>query len=97
VISGSLRFVITESLCLSSHHGYWNFCGTSSPRCCPPVYDPARPLGCHRRRIDDRVVFGKAGPGVAVGCSYESIADCTCSATTIRDRRDEWIQAGIFA
>jgi transposase len=30
------------------------------------------------------------------GCSYESIADCTCSATTIRGRRDEWMRAGIF-
>ena len=25
-----------------------------------------------------------------------SIADCACSATTIRERRDEWIKAGIF-
>ena len=25
-----------------------------------------------------------------------SIADCTCSATTIRERRNEWIKAGIF-
>ena len=25
------------------------------------------------------------------------IADCTCGATTIRDRRNEWIKAGIFA
>jgi transposase len=31
------------------------------------------------------------------GCSYEGIADSTCSATTIRTRRDEWIKAGIFA
>jgi transposase len=31
------------------------------------------------------------------GCSYEAIADCTCSATTIRDRRDEWTEAGVFA
>ena len=31
------------------------------------------------------------------GCSYESIADRACSATTIRQRRDEWIRAGIFA
>ena len=30
------------------------------------------------------------------GCSYESIADCACGATTIRERRDEWIRAGIF-
>jgi hypothetical protein len=32
-----------------------------------------------------------------IGCSYASIAGCTCGATTIRDRRDEWIQAGLFA
>jgi transposase len=31
------------------------------------------------------------------GCSYESIADCSCGATTIRGRRGEWIRAGIFA
>jgi hypothetical protein len=26
-----------------------------------------------------------------------SIADCACSATTLRERRSEWIRAGIFA
>ena len=31
------------------------------------------------------------------GCSYQAIADTTCSATTIRNRRDEWIRLGIFA
>lgn len=31
------------------------------------------------------------------GCSYQAIADRTCSATTIRDRRDEWIRLGVFA
>jgi transposase len=31
------------------------------------------------------------------GCSYQSIAGCSCSATTIRERRSEWIKAGIFA
>jgi hypothetical protein len=30
-------------------------------------------------------------------CSYEGIADSTCSATTIRARRDEWIRLGIFS
>jgi transposase len=62
-----------------------------------PVYDPAHPLGCHRRRIDDRVVFEKLLQVLRFGCSYEAIADSGCSATTIRDRRDEWIKAGIFA
>jgi transposase len=62
-----------------------------------PVYDPSHPLGCHRPRISDRVIFEKLIQVLRFGCSYEAIADCACSATTIRDRRDEWIKAGIFA
>jgi transposase len=62
-----------------------------------PVYDPAHPLGCHRPRISDRVIFEKLIQVLRFGCSYESIADCACGATTIRQRRDEWIKAGIFA
>ena len=62
-----------------------------------PVYDPAHPLGCHRQRIADRIIFEKLVQVLRFGCSYASIADCACSATTIRERRDEWIRAGIFA
>jgi transposase len=62
-----------------------------------PVYDPSHPLGCHRPRISDRVIFEKLVQVLRFGCSYESIADRTCSATTIRQRRDEWIKAGTFA
>jgi transposase len=62
-----------------------------------PVYDPSHPLGCHRRRIADRVIFEKLIQVLRFGCSYESIADCSCGATTIRGRRGEWIRAGIFA
>jgi transposase len=62
-----------------------------------PVYDPAHPLGCHRRRTGDWIIFEKLIQVLRFGCSYQSIADCTCSATTIRDRRDQWIKAGIFA
>ena len=62
-----------------------------------PLYDPSHPLGCHRPRISDRVIFGKLVQVLRFGCSYESVADGTCSATTIRQRRDEWIAAGVFA
>jgi transposase len=62
-----------------------------------PVYDPSHPLGCHRPRISDRVVFEKLIQVLRFGCSYEAIADRGCSATTIRGRRGEWIRAGIFA
>jgi transposase len=65
----------------------------------PPrdLYDPTHPLGCHRRRIADRNVFDKLVQILSFGCSYQGIADSTCSATTIRTRRDEWIKAGVFA
>lgn len=62
-----------------------------------PVYHPTHPLGCHRRRIRDRIVFDKLIQALRFGCSYEGIADTTCSGTTIRNRRDEWIAAGVFA
>jgi transposase len=62
-----------------------------------PVYDPAHPLGCHRPRTSDRIIFEKLLQVLRFGCSYQSIADCTCGATTIRERRDEWIKLGIFA
>ena len=61
------------------------------------VYAPSHPLGCHKPRISDRIIFEKLVQVLRFGCSYASIADRTCGATTIRDRRDEWIKAGIFA
>ncbi|GGM65815.1 transposase [Micromonospora sonchi] len=62
-----------------------------------PATDPSHPLGCHRRRIADRIVFDKLLQVLRFGCSYEAVADSTCSATTIRNRRDEWINLGVFA
>lgn len=61
----------------------------------PPVID-THPLGCHRPRIADRTVFDKLIQVLVLGVSYAKIADTTCSATTLRTRRDEWIAAGIF-
>lgn len=61
----------------------------------PDVVD-THPLGCHNPRIPDRVVFDKLVQVLVVGASYAKIADSTCSATTIRTRRDEWITAGVF-
>jgi transposase len=60
-------------------------------------FDPTHPLGCHRRRIADRIVFDKLLQVLRFGRSYQAIPDSTCSATTIRSRRDEWISLGVFA
>jgi transposase len=54
------------------------------------------PLGCHNPRIPDRVVFDKLVQVLVFGCAYERIADQSCSATTLRRRRDEWIASGVM-
>lgn len=56
----------------------------------------SHPLGCHRPRIDERIVFDKLVQALVFGGGYERWADATCSATTMRRRRDEWITAGVF-
>ncbi len=61
-----------------------------------PERRTSHPLGCHRPRIPDRVVFEKLVQVLVFGCAYEKIADHTCSATTLRRRRDEWIVAGVI-
>jgi transposase len=60
-----------------------------------PTHHDSHPLGCHRPRIPDRVVFDKLLQILVFGCGYRRIADQTCSATTLRRRRDEWIALGV--
>jgi transposase len=54
------------------------------------------PLGCHKPRIPDRVVFEKLVQILVFGCAYERIADDSCSESTLRRRRDEWIELGVM-
>src|ERR1039458_8403749 len=71
-----------------------------------PIWDqfsalvPTRPgshrLGCHRPRVSDRLVFDKLVQVAVFGSAYWRIADATCSATTLRRRRDEWIGLGVM-
>lgn len=61
-----------------------------------PAHEDGHPLGCHRPRVSDRVVFDKLLQVLVFGCAYARIADATCSATTLRRRRDEWIAAGVI-
>jgi transposase len=60
-----------------------------------PVRQVHHPLGCHRPRIPDRIVFLKLIQILVFGCGYRRIADHTCSASTLRRRRDEWIALGL--
>jgi hypothetical protein len=42
------------------------------------------------------VVFEKLVQVLVFGCAYRRIADESCSATTLRDRRDEWIACAVI-
>jgi len=42
------------------------------------------------------VVFEKLVQILVFGCAYWRIADESCSATTLRRRRDEWIEEGLM-
>lgn len=64
-----------------------------------PVRVDNHPLGCHRKRAADRDCFRVMLVRLVTGCSWED-AEFLCnkvvSDTTVRERRDEWIRAGIF-
>jgi len=60
-----------------------------------PVVSPTHPLGCHRHRIPDRVVFEHVIAALVHGTGYERIASPGCSDATIRRRLKEWAAAGI--
>jgi transposase len=58
-------------------------------------FDPAHPLGCHRRRIGSRVVFEHLIDALVHGSGYERIATTACSDRTIRRRLAQWAKAGV--
>jgi transposase len=64
-----------------------------------PVHAETHPLGCHRPRVPDRDCFEVMLVHLVTGSSWE---DCErlcgnkVSDTTVRARRDEWEEAGVF-
>jgi Transposase DDE domain len=60
-----------------------------------PPFDPGHPLGCHRRRVSDRVVFEHVVAALVHGSGYERIATAGCSDRTIRRRLNAWAALGI--
>ena len=69
--------------------------------CEPLIPKPAstHPLGCHRRRIPDRLCFWGILVRLVTGCSWvtaERLLGGQVSDTTLRTRRDQWTKAGVF-
>ena len=59
-----------------------------------PQREVDHPWGSHRPRIDDRLIFDKLVQVLVFGCAYDKISDESCSSTTLRRRRDKWIDSG---
>ena len=60
-----------------------------------PAVDPLHPLGCHRRRVPDRVVFDHVVAALVHGAGDERIATPGCADRTIRRRVQEWAELGV--
>lgn len=64
-----------------------------------PPHPCTHPLGRHRQRVDDRLCMRGLFIRLVTGSSWvdiEAILDWEVSDTTLRTRRDEWIDAGVF-
>ena len=63
----------------------------------PPRPPDTHPLGCHRPRIGDRDCFEAILIRLVTGCSWDVAARLSkASETTLRTRRTQWLQAGVF-
>lgn len=60
-----------------------------------PRIVPTHPLGCHRQRVSDRLVFEHVIAALVHGSGDERIATPGCSDRTIRRRLDEWAALGL--
>ena len=64
-----------------------------------PCRGDDHPLGCHNPRIPDRVCFEGIVIRLVTGCSWvtaERLMAHRASDTTLRARRYEWVDAGVF-
>ena len=71
----------------------WNQFSVLLPQ--QPTFHPNHPLGCHRRRIPDRVVFDHIVAALVHGSGYERLTSPGCSDRTIRRRLKQWAAAGL--
>jgi Transposase DDE domain len=62
-----------------------------------PAVSPTHPLGCHRQRVPDRVVFQPVIAALVHGSGYERISSPGCSDRTLRRRLHEWAELGLAA
>jgi len=63
-----------------------------------PIRTPKpHPLGCHRRRVDDRAAMNAIVFVLRTGCQWNALnATGICSSSSAHRRFLEWVEAGVF-
>lgn len=58
---------------------------------------PVHPLGCHRRRVDDRCAMNAIFFVLRTGCQWNALnVTGLCSSSSAHRRFQEWQKAGVF-
>src|SRR5829696_6690589 len=83
------------SPCPLCHHTSSSLSGSSLRPCCPNARR-ITPSAAIALAFPTGVVFEKLVAVLVFGCAYWRIAEEGCSATTLRRRRDEWIEMGLM-
>src|SRR3982750_1387143 len=62
-----------------------------------PKHVTHHPLGCHRKRVDDRSAMNAIFFVLKTGCQWNALnATGVCSSSSAHRRFQEWEQAGVF-
>jgi transposase len=62
-----------------------------------PKPTKAHPLGCHRKRVDDRAAMNAIFFVLRTGCQWNALnATGICSSSSAHRRFLEWTEAGVF-
>ena len=63
-----------------------------------PPHHPPHPLGCHRRRVENRAARDAIFFVLRTGCQWNALnATGICSSSSAHRRFLEWVEAGVFA
>src|SRR5436190_22620398 len=62
-----------------------------------PKHITHHPLGCHRKRVDDRAAMNAIFFVLRTGCQWNALnATAICSSSSAHRRFQEWTRAGVF-
>lgn len=62
-----------------------------------PPHKTSHPLGCHRKRVDNRAAMNAIFFVLRTGCQWNALnATGICSSSSAHRRFQEWVDGGVF-